>query len=67
MSYTEQNDANYSLLKYIKGQSKDTYHSLACGRTFESSQGWKQFGILHAETLSRRFRHLESILSPARV
>lgn len=61
MSYTEQNDANYK-----KGLSNDIYNSLGSGRTFESSQGWKQFGILHSETFSRRVRHLENILFTAK-
>ena len=66
MSYMKQNDANYSLSKYQKGLSNDTYNSLGGGRTFESSQGWKQFGISHSETFSKRVRHLEDILSPAK-
>lgn len=60
MSYTEQHDANYSLSKYKEGLSNDT-EPLSCRRVGNSLEL-----ILHSETFSKRVRHLENILSPAK-
>ena len=60
MSYTEQHDANYSLSKYKEGLSNDT-EPLSRRRVGNSLEL-----ILHSETFSRRVRHLENILSPAK-
>ena len=60
MSYTEQHDVNYSLSKYKEGLSNDT-ETLSRRRVGNSLEL-----ILHSETFSRRVRHLENILSPAK-
>lgn len=60
MSYTEQHDVNYSLSKYKEGLSNDT-EPLSRRRVGNSLEL-----ILHSETFSRRVRHLENILSPAK-